>query len=286
MGIDVHGLNFLRYAKTQKAFGKTVTIGRQEIHFSTLPIIKKITSKRFRLNHVFCEPLLKDAFGASTVDSIDNSNYQKATILQDMNQPLKSKYLHHYDTVIDGGCLEHVYQIPQALKNLSLLCKEMGQIIHILPANNACGHGFWQFSPELFLSLYSEKNGFINTEIFLTDFIDFRHWYKVNPQSPGTRINIYSHSEVFILVRTVLRSKKFSHESVQQSDYVFEWSQSKKEENINSEGFTKKIFKRLPFLYLYPYLLPIYQAYQRRHQKLNTRNPQLTQVKITSLVHS
>jgi hypothetical protein len=201
-----------------------------------------------------------------------------------MNQPLKSKYLHQYDTVIDGGCLEHVYQIPQALKNLSLLCKEMSQIIHILPANNACGHGFWQFSPELFLSLYSEKNGFINTEIFLTDFIDFKYWYKVNPQSPGSRINIYSRSEVFILVRTVLRSKKFSHESVQQSDYVFEWSKSKKEENITSEGFTKKIFKRLPFLY--SYLLPIYQAYQRRHQKLNTRNPQLTQVKITSLIHS
>ena len=63
MGIDIHCLNFLRYAKAKKAFGKTVTIGRQEIHFSTLPIIQKITSKRFQLDHVFCESLLKDAFG-------------------------------------------------------------------------------------------------------------------------------------------------------------------------------------------------------------------------------
>lgn len=283
MGIDVHGLNFLRYAKNQKAFGKTITIGRQEIHFSTLPIIEKITSKRFQHGQIFCEPLLKDAFKASTVDSIDNSNYQKATIIQDMNKPLKSKYLHQYDTVIDGGCLEHVYQIPQALKNLSLLCKEMGQIIHILPANNACGHGFWQFSPELFFSLYSKKNGYADTEIFLTDFVDFNHWYKVKAPTPGVRINIYSRSEVFILVRTILKNKNFSHESIQQSDYIFEWHKSKKEENLISEGFTKKIFKRLPFLY--PYLLPIYQAYQRRHQKLNAHNPQLTQVTITSFIH-
>ena len=45
------------------------------------------------------------------------------------------------------------------------LCKNGGTIIHSLPSNNNCGHGFWQFSPELFFSLYNEKNGFKNNEM-------------------------------------------------------------------------------------------------------------------------
>jgi hypothetical protein len=33
-----------------------------------------------------------------------------------------------------------------------------GEIIHVLPANNLCCHGFWQFWPELFfIALFREQ---------------------------------------------------------------------------------------------------------------------------------
>jgi len=65
--------------------------------------------------------------------------------------------------------MEHVFNASQGLKNVTRLCAPGGQIIHSLPANNFCNHGFWQFSPELFFSLYSDKNGYSETEIFLAD---------------------------------------------------------------------------------------------------------------------
>src|SRR6516162_6511281 len=49
---------------------------------------------------------------------------------------------------------------------------------------NYCGHGFWQFSPELFFSLYSEKNGYSDTRIFLVSLDDWDTWYGWRLQRP------------------------------------------------------------------------------------------------------
>jgi hypothetical protein len=81
--------------------------------------------------------------------------HEKATHVVDMNKPLAIE--ERYDTVIDAGTIEHIYNAPQALANVSAMCAHQGQILHIGPANIFCGHGFWQFSPELFFSLYSEN---------------------------------------------------------------------------------------------------------------------------------
>jgi hypothetical protein len=231
MGIDVHGINFLRYARKTAGFGRTLTIGRQGLHLSESFVKSFLKLNSDYVNDTYCERLLKDHFGATEVDSIDNSDFENATLILDMNQPPPEHLRGQYNTVFDGGCLEHVYNIPQALKNLSLLCKAGGQIIHVLPANNFCGHGFWQFSPELFFSLYSEVNGYRDTEVFLADTIHLSTWYKVKAPSNGKRVNIRSHTPLYALVRTVLKTTDFSHNHVQQSDYVHEWSNPKKEKN-------------------------------------------------------
>jgi hypothetical protein len=106
---------------------------------------------------------------------------------------------------------------------LSILCRAEGQILHIVPANNFCGHGFWQFSPELFFSLYSEPNGYRDTTVFFANLEDTRHWYEVSKPSNGHRAAIKSPGRVYLLVRT----RKVSHvsrDSIQQSDYVHAWT--------------------------------------------------------------
>ena len=64
---------------------------------------------------------------------------------------------------------------PGAIK----LTKIGGMIIHALPANNFCGHGFWQFSPELFYELYSPENGrsvpFLRQILYSSDDSCARH---------------------------------------------------------------------------------------------------------------
>ena len=169
----------------------------------------------------YCEELLKAHFGAVSIESFDNSRYEHATHVVDLNKPLVIGQT--YDTVIDLGCLEHIYNAPQALRNLSKICAAEGQILHLLPANNFCGHGFWQFSPELFFSLYSEANGYRETEIFLADAANENCWFEVKRPGNGSRAETSSATGVFVLVRTV-RTSSFAQENVQQSDYVHLWN--------------------------------------------------------------
>jgi len=152
MSFDNHNMNFLRFARKRgNPFGRVATMGRQGMPGGG-----------------YCENFLLENFGASLVESFDYSDFEGATNIVDLNEPI---YEHgeKYDTIIDFGTMEHVFNASQGLKNVTRLCAPGGQIIHSLPANNFCNHGFWQFSPELFFSLYSDKNGYSETEIFLAD---------------------------------------------------------------------------------------------------------------------
>jgi hypothetical protein len=132
-----------------------------------------------------------------------------------MNKPLAVQ--NRYDTVIDGGCIEHIFNIPQALRNVSEICSAGGQILHVLPTNNFCGHGFWQVSPELFFTLYSEANGCRETELFLADLANEQFWYQVREPRDDERANVTSSTPLYALVRT-RRTEVFNHDDVQQSD--------------------------------------------------------------------
>jgi hypothetical protein len=200
-------------------------LGRQTLYLDEALTLKLRGRPATRRDDGYCEWLLKEHYGATEVESMDFSGYEHATRIQDMNRPVPVEMHDTYDTVFDGGTLEHVYNVPQALRNVSDMCRTGGQIIHAVPANNMCGHGFWQFSPELFFSLYSEANGYSDTEVFLADMSDHRKWYKVRKPYNGMRVEIKSDYEVLVWVRTVLRTRVFSHAMVQQSDYVERWSQ-------------------------------------------------------------
>lgn len=192
-------------------FEQTLTIGRQGLHVAEPSVRDALALAPEYKNDAYCDQLLLDQFGASKVDSVDFSNYEGASIIYDMNLPVPEHFSDQYDTVIDGGCLEHIFNVPQALLNCSAFCKPGGQILHMLPANNCCGHGFWQFSPELFFSLYSKTNGYSETEVFLADLSKPSKWFRVRPPVCGERVNVHSASEAYVLVRTVLGEGRFSH---------------------------------------------------------------------------
>ena len=226
-------------------------------------------------------------FGSTKVESIDNSTYEGATHILDMNKPLPLDLYGEFDTVIDGGSLEHIFNVPQALRNLSNLCRIGGQIIHILPSNNFCGHGFWQFSPELFISLYSTEHGYGETEVFLADLSNSDKWFQVKKPIHGKRVNVRTSSEVYVLLRTVLLRRDFIHENIQQSDYVYEWNKAVfTAQPISSADRLnfKKVIKRFPILY--GVLSKIYYLYLRANMErgLNNRNPGLTELVVRSRI--
>ena len=196
---------------------------------------------------MYSEELLKRSFGANLVDSYDYSDYEDATFIADMNKPLLSN--RKYDTVIDCGTIEHIYNVPQALANISLLCSKGGQIVHVSPSNNFCGHGFWQVSPELFFSLYSELNGYAETEVFLADLRNPRHWFEVHRPTNGKRAEASSKSPLYVMCKT-RKISEFDHLQPQQSDYVHHWRQRGPKESSQHELMdnAKRFIKSRPKL--------------------------------------
>jgi hypothetical protein len=225
MGIDIHTLKFLMYETKTRPLGRVATLGRQRIDLPAYWLKRMMNLSAEPSYGTFCEELLKDKFGATLVESFDNSNYENATHVVDMNRPIAVEKT--YDTVIDGGTLEHVFNVPQALWNISTLCADGGRILHILPANNYCGHGFWQFSPELFFSLYSEANGYAETKVFLAALSDWNAWYECRKPREGSRAEFRSiGSAPLLLLVSTDKPGRFSHANIQQSDYVEAWNQA------------------------------------------------------------
>lgn len=285
MGIDVHALNFLRFAAKEGPLGTVATIGRQCLFVPQEKVQKLLRLQAEPTVGRYCEDLLTDYLGASLVESFDNSDYEQATHIVDMNQPLPVR--RQYDTVIDIGSLEHVYNAPQALKNISCLCAERGRILHVLPANNFCGHGFWQFSPELFFSLYSPGNGYKKTQVFLADLSNEFCWYRVEQPCRGQRAEATSCEKLYILVKAQ-KVGAFSHDGVQQSDYIDRWSNpAAAAAETSNPSIGRRIRRMVGQSPIEEYARFVYKKVKRlvpAETALSGKNPSLTRCRISELL--
>ena len=228
MGFDAHGLLFAMKVRDEVGdFGRTATIGRQGMHVPA-EVMQKLLQRNFSYSlGDYCEATLLEFFGSSEVHSFDNSSYEGASHIHDFNLAIPSRYEEKYDTIIDAGSLEHIYDVRTAVQNFSKMLRPGGRIIHMNPANNFCGHGFYQFSPEFYFSVYSREAGFDETEVFLAQISNLRQWFKVSKPSGGERAEIYSDFPSVNLVVAKRGHGSVSGHSIQQSDYVHHWSADK-----------------------------------------------------------
>ena len=87
--------------------------------------------------------------------------------------------------MVDAGSLEHVFDVPTAIRNCMRMVAPGGYFLAITPANNTMGHGFYQFSPELFYRVLSDANGFTVERMLVTGTSSTR-WFEVaDPASIG-----------------------------------------------------------------------------------------------------
>jgi 2-polyprenyl-3-methyl-5-hydroxy-6-metoxy-1,4-benzoquinol methylase len=284
MGIDLHGLRLLQYAASKAPLGDAATLGRQNIHLTD-----EILRKTFRLPPAkrygpFCEDLLIEQFGAASVTSFDASEYEHATVVHDMNKLLDHD--RQYDTVIDFGTLEHVFDLAVALKNVATICKTGGRIIHALPANNYNGHGFWQFSPELFFSLYSMSNGFAETEVYIAQLDDDRNWWKAAIPANRVRVEYTSASRSYVLVLTRKQAEHTS-QNVQQSDYLVNWEQGSATVTAKrklTRAVVHSTLERVPLIGRHlAHMVPDRHRDAWMH-RLSTNNRHYTKVPLTALI--
>lgn len=240
MAISFNEAAFLKYCNKNHNFNKTAVLGRQRIQPSKY--LNKILNKSLDFDFgKYHDLLLTDIFKASLIDVYDISEFEGANKVCDFGKPVSESEI--YDTFIDFGSSEHIFEISQSFKNIIKLTKIGGMIIHNLPTDNGCGHGFYQISPELFFSLYSEKNGFKDTEIFMIDISKNKPSYviKLKKPSKGDRIEIRTKNEMCVWVKTI-KFKNIKISNVYQSDYISKWSKEAPKINLN---FEEKVSGRL-----------------------------------------
>jgi hypothetical protein len=164
--------------------------------------------------------------GATSIDFMDASNYEGANVVHDLNQPILKHLAEAYDCVFDGGALEHVFNFPTALKNCMEMVRPGGHLIIITTWNNYAGHGFYQFSPELFYSALSVENGYTVEQMLV---VQRNRWYAVaNPSSIGSRVELINREPTLLF----LSAKRTGSQPIfsswpQQSDYSALWSPGK-----------------------------------------------------------
>jgi hypothetical protein len=249
MGIDNNFLYFLAEStKSGVDLAKTATLGRQNFYriteaslvaglrragFSATPAEARAM---LETHGVYADALLR-FLGADVLDTFDYSDYEGATCIVDMNKPIDPVYHGRYTTVLDGGSLEHIFNFPQAITNCMQMVAEGGHFVAFCPANNFFGHGFYQFSAELFFRIFSPENGFVATRIVLVeDDQSRRGWFEVaDPASVRERVTLMSATpcHLFVRSRKVRTAEPFAAPPYQ-SDYVTMWQTSA--EPLHSAG--------------------------------------------------
>lgn len=251
MGLDINGIRLLLNAKQLNInFEKVITIGRQgmnvrEKDFHELLIKSEL--KAIKLERYF--ESFFELLGAKTIDSLDASNYEGATIIHDMNLPLPAKYKGLYTLVVDGGSLEHIFNFPIAIKNCMELIENNGYYIGITPANNFFGHGFYQFSPELYYRVFSESNGFKVIKMYF--YIDQKNGktpvFEISdPNDVKSRVNMQnSYRSYLFVIAQKIEEKEIFKKIPQQSDYEhIVWKHlpyNKTSLRAKSYGFLKRL---------------------------------------------
>lgn len=238
MGINVNSLRFLLSMRLSGVdFSKTATIGRQGLHMSFEQLERvfigefslDVTRKRLRTIYSsgFAEELFSE-LGARKVESFDYSEYEAATHTHDFNRPISDEYKGGYTVVFDGGSLEHVFNFPIAIKNCMEMVSVGGAFLASTPTNNYSGHGFYQFSPELYYRVLSPSNGFRVDNMFCHMGREASRWYVVpDPARVGHRVQIRNALPTPLLIRaTRIRRAEILDDVPLQSDYVVAWSKS------------------------------------------------------------
>jgi SAM-dependent methyltransferase len=98
--------------------------------------------------------------GLGEVESLDASAFEGADLVWDLNKPIPEDWHGQFGLVVDGGTLEHVFDVAQALDNVVALLAPGGRFVSFTPFNGYPGHGFYQFSPELVWTYWKFTCGF------------------------------------------------------------------------------------------------------------------------------
>lgn len=236
MAYNTHDIRFLFSCyKRGTSFKRVLTIGRSLVWVTpreirdaanefgiqmTAAAAEKIVVER----NGYCEPLF-EFLGAKDVQAMDISPYEGAKLIHDLNCPTLGGVAERFTAVIDGGSLEHVFNLVQAFTTCMDLTAVGGSFISLGPANNFLGHGFHQISPEFLFAALNPANGFEVKRMLMHENKKHAAVYEVmDPQKFGQRVTLCNRSPVYIKTWAVRNALRPLFETFpQQPDWQSSW---------------------------------------------------------------
>jgi hypothetical protein len=229
MGINAQVATVIAYLKANKFVGNEIlSLGRQDKAFSLKDLrnINRNVSAGWTDSQM--EASVKDPSAETFLNlsgfkvsrAIDASDFEGADIVHDLNLAIPEHLREITSFFYDGGTLEHVFDVATSFKNAFDLLKVGGIALFAPPANNQCGHGFYQFSPELFFRVLS-ANGFDSIHMYLVTTNRPTKWLKcVDPSRAGRRYQFYN-GEPLQLIAIARKARRLQAFVIpQQSDYA------------------------------------------------------------------
>ena len=258
MGLDINMALFMIDACKRGAKpGDFVMLGRQQLNVYAGKMQKVLQEHGFPWERYRqevgesqqSEPFLR-AIGATQTYAMDASNFEGAEFVHDLNTPIPGTLRDRFDTVLDGGTLEHVFNFPVAVRNCMEMLRVGGRFFMHTCANNLCGHGFYQFSPELFYRIFSAENGFEVERVVLHRVGPYNRWYEVpDPNSIRSRIELVTFTPIQMMVQArKIQAVNVFAKAPQQSDYAVLWQQSPTVAAAKENGLARRLQHSFPAL--------------------------------------
>lgn len=250
MGIDKDVAKFLLSARERKVdFEKSLMLGNQKFQFFNYDYTD--LAKTFQIENFTDVKTSEDFFrflGAKEISAMDFSDYEGAEILHDLNRPIGDELKEKFTFVLDGGTTEHVFNFPTALSNAMEMVKTGGHLVIITGGNNFLGHGFYQFSPELFYRALSAENGFAIERMIAAEVGG--RWFEVaDPKDIHERVELINEKPVYLMVLArKIESRPLFQTAPQQSDYVEMWQGETENQKDGAPGKLKNILKKNEFV--------------------------------------
>ncbi len=263
MGIDINNAQALvMTVKNGMELGRCATLGRQELFVRRHELLSLLLNNGFNVDAEDKAKLLDpteqyaDAFfgilGAKELVSVDASDFEGATVIHDMNYPINAEHHSAFDCVFDGGTLEHVFNFPQAIKNCMLMLKQGGTFVGASPTSNFSGHGFYQFSAELYYRIFAAENGFEVLSMLGWEDAEGSHFYQIpDPNVLGRRLCFTTARPAYLYVAARRISKQIALlKPPQQSDYEQRWKAASQEQMaFSARDWARRVIKRAPGIY-------------------------------------
>ncbi len=276
MGLRITSMLAIEYAR--KKYGadvsKTLTLGRQFRAFSRreferyLKGFSGIGSEKLDedFDSPYVEKLFVDMYGVHPV-SLDGFAHEDPDIVFDLNEPVPDEMKEQYSFIIDGGTMEHVFNVPQLLHNTFSMLECGGYYLSMVPANNFNGHGLYQFSPDFFYSVFSETNGMELKDVFIVKFSAKDKVWRINTSTvtAGQRLqfDVNTQTEIYVIARKI--AKTGPKITAQQTDYEEGWYED--DRSVTNTAHRDSLIEKMPRKLVYTFRQFIYEPLRRRKDR-------------------